>query len=682
MSEGFVILPSLDAGGATSAIPADVATCPECLQELFTPTDRRFRYPFINCTNCGPRLTIIRALPYDRPATTMSAFEMCTECRAEYLDPTDRRFHAQPVACSKCGPGIRLEVAGKTSDREEAALLQARRRLAEGAILAVKGLGGFHLACDAANARTVNRLRERKGRGEKPFAVMLPDLAAVACQTRLSPDEARVLGRRDRPVVILDRLPESDLAASLAPGQATLGVMLPYTPLHHLLLEREAGFPTALVMTSGNRSGEPIAAADREAREGLGDIADAFLLHDRPIHQRCDDSVQRVFRGGDYLLRRSRGRVPDPVPLRGVRVPVLAVGGEQKNTFCLARDGQAILGPHMGDLENESSLGVFEESIAHLEALTRFAPERLACDAHPDYLATRYAERRAERDQLPLIRVQHHHAHIASLLAETNAEPDRPVIGLAFDGSGYGDDGTIWGGEVLLADLRSSRRLGHLAAVAMPGGEAAIREPWRMGLAWARHAGVAWDSGLPSAAHASDAQRAVVDRMLAPEARASGLNVPFTSSLGRLFDAVASLAGVRHDVRDEGQAAIELEALADPAENGTYEFAMEGLVFDPAPLIAAIAADVLRSVPAPTISARFHNAVVGLVLEICRRARGLTGVNRVGLSGGVWQNRLLLERAVTRLEDDEFEVLVHRLVPPNDGGLALGQAAIAAWRRA
>ncbi len=679
-SLGFRILPSHAEAGAFQLVPPDVATCPDCLRELFDPSDRRYRYPFTNCTHCGPRLTIIESMPYDRPATTMAAFEMCPACAAEYHDPTDRRFHAQPIACPDCGPSIWLEVRGERRQEGEDALQAARRMLAAGKIVGVKGLGGFHLACDAADNDAVSRLRERKGRGDKPFAVMFADLAAVEREAMLGTNEDMALLRRDRPIVVLERRPESALAPSLAPGQWTVGALLPYTPLHHLLLERADGTPSALVMTSGNRSDEPIAADNDEARRDLQDIADAFLLHDRRIHQRCDDSVQRVYGGVDYPLRRSRGRVPEPIELPAALRPILAVGAELKNTFCLTRDGLGFLGPHIGDLQNDAALEAFEQSVGRFEALFGARPEFLACDLHPDYLSTRYAERRAERDGVPLLRVQHHHAHIAACLADVGGKVFEPVIGVAFDGTGYGEDGAVWGGEILLADMCSARRLGHLAYVPLPGGDAAAREPWRMALAWLKRAGEPWAEGLPCVAHASSAERQIVDRLLAPDALAAGLNAPLTSSIGRLFDAVAALVGVRQTVRDEAQAAIELEALADPTEAGGYAFAFDGITFDASPVIRDVVREYRKGMSAARIATRFHQAVAGAVVEACRRARQLTGVARVALSGGVWQNMLLLRRTVRLLEEAEFDVLLHRRVPANDGGIALGQAAIAAWR--
>jgi hydrogenase maturation protein HypF len=679
---GFRILPSQRQAVGYQPISPDVATCDACLTELFDPADRRFRYPFINCTHCGPRLTIIESMPYDRPKTTMAGFVMCEACAAEYNDPRDRRFHAQPIACPSCGPSVWLRVDGRTAVRGEEALQEARRRLASGEIVAVKGLGGFHLACNALDESAVQRLRRRKGRGDKPLAVMFADLEAVQGVAQLEAAEAALLAGRERPIVLLARHDGGRLPASLSPGLTTVGALLPYTPLHHLLLERSSGFPTALVMTSGNPSEEPIVVDNAQAEEELRSIADAFLLHDRRIHQRCDDSVLRVFSGATYPVRRSRGFVPNPIRLPVESPPILATGPHQKNTFCLVRDGRAFLGPHIGDLEDARTLEAFSTAIAHFEGLFRVQPELLCCDLHPDYLATRYAEERAAAEGLPLVRVQHHHAHIAACLAEAGASPDEPVIGFAFDGTGYGPDGAVWGGEVLLADLRSARRLGHLAYVAMPGGEAAVRQPWRMALAWLHQAGIPWEDDLPCVSFLSAEARAVVARHLEPDAESVGLIAPMTSSMGRLFDAVASLVGIRQEVRDEGQAAIELEATADPAEDSSYAFDPSRLGYDASPVFEAIVGDLRRGVSRAVIATRFHQAVAGLVREAACQARDLTGVSRVVLSGGVWQNMLLLDRAIRALEQAEFEVQIHRVVPANDGGIALGQAAVAAarWR--
>ncbi len=710
----FEIRASAPIPGAYQPIAPDVATCPDCLRELADPADRRHGYPFLNCTNCGPRFTIITDIPYDRPNTTMAPFPLCPDCAAEYHDPRDRRFHAQPVACPACGPHLWLETAGlppsatadpdaldarslpespvpriggRAGERSQpgagasagstsATIHHARHLLARGHILAIKGLGGFHLACDAANPAAVAELRRRKLRVGKPFALMMPDLATIERHCVVDDADRDLLVSVARPIVILPRRPESPLARDVAPEQTDLGVMLPYTPLHQLLLAPEPGYPEALVMTSGNVSEEPIATGNDEARARLAGLADAFLLHDRDIRTRCDDSVVRTFHGQVYPLRRSRGYAPYPVRLPWSVAAILAVGAELKNTFCLTRGEHAFLSHHIGDLENLETLAAFQDGVAHFERLFRVTPAAVACDLHPRYLATRYARERAGREALPVMGVQHHHAHIAACMAD-NGLVDGPVIGVALDGTGYGDDGAVWGGEVLLADYTDYRRLFHLPYVPLPGADKAIREPWRMALAWLTAAGVPWREDLPPVRAASETELAIVGRQIQ-----GGLNAPPTSSAGRLFDAVAALAGVCQRATYEAQAAIALEALVDPAETGTYPLPVAGEILDARPLIAAVAADVRSGLPVPRIAARFHHAVAGAVLAACRLARDETGVERVALSGGTWQNMTLLAEAVARLRADGFTVLVHRRVPANDGGLALGQAAIAARRLA
>ena len=701
---GFTILVSRAEAGAFQPISPDVAVCPDCLRELFDPADRRHRYPFINCTNCGPRFTIIRDIPYDRPLTTMAGFPLCPACAAEYGDPLDRRFHAQPVACSVCGPRVWLERPGDTTETAagDDAVCATRALLSAGAIVAVKGLGGFHLACDATNAAAVAELRRRKLRVGKPFAVMLPDLAAARRHCALSAVEETLLLSPARPVVIVARHPDSALAAEVAPGQITIGIMLPYTPLHHLLLERAPGFPEALVMTSGNLSEEPIAYTNESARERLGVLADAFLLHDRDIHSRCDDSVVRVVEEigtTDYTdfsgrkngttttavktgepshtlpIRRSRGYAPDPVRLPWAGPPVLAVGAELKNTFCLARDDYAFLSHHIGDMENYETLLAFEEGIVHMERLFRVLPQAIAYDLHPDYMATRYALARATREGVPAVGVQHHHAHIAAGMAEHGLPRETTVIGVAFDGTGYGDDGAIWGGEFLVAGYGGYQRAAHLRYVPLPGGDRAVREPWRVSLAWLATCGLPWDDDLPPVAHA----RALggPDRLSALRGQmAGGLNSPPTSSMGRLFDAAAALAGVRQSVTYEAQAAIEFEALVDPDEHTAYPFDYANGQIDPSPLWAALLADRRAGLPPARLAARFHNGVAHLTRDVCRHLSDRHGLTEVVLSGGVWQNVVLLRRALALLRADGFTVYSHRRVPSNDGGLALGQVAV------
>ena len=679
--ESFAILESHDQAGAFLPISPDVGICDDCLRELFDPGDRRYRYPFINCTNCGPRFTIITAIPYDRPNTTMAGFPMCPACSAEYEDPRDRRFHAQPIACPACGPHVRLEHAGHGTEQDEAALAAARDVLRSGGIVAVKGLGGFHLACDAQNADAVARLRQRKLRVDKAFALMVGDWPTAEAHGLWTAGDRALLESPARPVVVVPRRPGSAIARQVAPGQDTLGIMLPYTPLHHLLLERSQGFPQALVMTSGNLSEEPIATDDDEARTRLATLADAFLMHDRPIHTRCDDSVVRSFGGSAYPLRRSRGYAPFPVRLPWPVPSILAGGAELKNAFCVTRGEYAFLSHHIGDLENYETLRSFEEGIDHFERLFRLRLEVLAYDLHPDYLATRYLRDRAARQGLPAVGVQHHHAHIAACMAEHGLTGDRPVLGVAFDGTGYGDDGTIWGGEFLLADYARYDRLAYLRPVEMPGGEACVREPWRLALAWLRQAGIDWSDDLPPVAASDPGARQVVSRLLTAGGNGRAVRLPVTSSMGRLFDAVAALIGVRQTVNYEAQAAIELEGRMDGGEIGEYAFARAGATLDPAPMFKALVADLRAGVPASRLSARFHHAVAGMVQWMCEDLRTETGVTTVALSGGVWQNLTLLGEVVQRLRQAGFTVLTHTQVPTNDGGLALGQAVVAAASR-
>ncbi|MEP7010099.1 MAG: carbamoyltransferase HypF [Acidobacteriota bacterium] len=669
----------IETSGAAEAVPTpvspDVAVCDACLSELFDPADRRYRYPFINCTDCGPRFTIIASLPYDRPRTTMRAFAMCSRCQAEYDDPKSRRFHAQPNACPECGPSLTFRVAGRGSAPQPEALLAAGRALDAGEVVAIKGIGGFHLACDATSDRAVAELRRRKGRGDKPFAVMVPDLDVARRLAILSADEERLLAGRERPIVLVEKRQGLPLSELVAPGQARLGLLLPYSPLHHLLL---AG--RVLVMTSGNRSEEPICRENDEALERLGDLADAFLLHDREIHAVCDDSVIRVFEERELPLRRSRGYAPYPLRLPFPSPPLLAVGAELKATFCLAQDRRAFLSQHIGDLGNLETLTAFERAVEHLSDLFRIEPERIACDLHPDYLGTRWAERQAAGRGLPLVRVQHHHAHIAALMAEHGLPGDRPVLGASFDGTGYGHDGAIWGGEILLAYYARAERIAHLRYAPLPGGDAAIRHPRRMALAHLAAAGIEWHPELPPVAATPEGERRILARQLA-----TGFGTVPTSSMGRLFDAVSALADLAQESRFEGQAAMALEAAAEGSTGGetgggTYRFALRDediLRLDPTPLLAAVVRDRLRGEDPGKIAARFHTAVADALVAACLHGRKKTGVSTVALSGGVFQNVRLLRLAKDGLTRAGFAVLTHHKVPPNDGGLALGQAVIA-----
>ncbi|MEX0171050.1 carbamoyltransferase HypF [Streptomyces sp. LMG1-1-1.1] len=722
---GFTIVPSRQGGAVRTLVPPDTATCDDCVAELADPTDRRYLHPFITCTNCGPRFTIVTGLPYDRAHTTMAGFPMCPDCAREYADPADRRFHAQPVACPRCGPRLRLVTApggpvafgvealdsdraratpdpdpdrGPDSDpcpdadpdRDPDPVAAARRMLASGAILAVKGLGGYHLACDATNPDAVAELRHRKARGDKPFAMMAADLADIEPLAHLGPLERELLTGAVRPVVLLrrrdDARPRGGAAPAqgVAPGSPDLGFMLPYTPVHHLLLgvgapDREG--PRLLVMTSGNLAGEPIVIDDAEALTRLAGLADAWLLHDRPIHVPCDDSVVRVCDGEQLTLRRSRGYAPLPVALPVEVGPALAVGGDLKNAFCLGDGRQAWLSAHIGDMDDLATQLALASAERQLESVTGVRPRLLAADRHPAYRSTRWAREHAAGR--PVVPVQHHHAHVAAAMAENGLDGTRPVIGVAFDGTGYGLDGAVWGGEFLLADYAGFTRFAHLAYVPLPGGDAAVRRPYRMALAHLRAAGLTADRALPCVRACAPGELPLLEQQLARE-----LNCVPTSSMGRLFDAVSSLAGICHHAGYEAQAAIELEAAAlrapTVAEDGRYAFRLgppragAPLTADPAPLLAAVAADVLDGTPAAVVAARFHRAVARLVREVCAAARGETGVETVALTGGVFANTVLSSACAEGLREDGFTVLRHRRIPPNDGGLALGQLVVAA----
>jgi hydrogenase maturation protein HypF len=674
----FRILDSAGGPGRTLVSP-DVATCADCLAEFADPADRRHRHPFITCTNCGPRFTIITGLPYDRAATTMADFGLCADCAREYADPSDRRYHAQPIACPACGPRLRLASPGNPDQYGEDALARARRLLGSGAILAVKGLGGFHLVCDASDATAVATLRKRKDRGDKPFAVMARDLDTARRIAEIEPAEASLLTGHRRPIVLVRRRAGADVAELVAPGNPDLGVMLPYTPLHHLLfgLPGDPAGPAVLVMTSGNVSGEPIVIADDEAALRLGHLADAWLGHDRPIHVPCDDSVVRVVDGAELPVRRSRGYAPFPIALPVPVRAALAVGGDLKNTFCLGDGRYAWLSAHVGDMDDLATLRAFEQAERHLEDLTGVRPEILVTDRHPAYRSRQWAERHAAGR--PVVGVQHHHAHLASVLAEHGYDGAEPVIGFAFDGTGYGDDGAVWGGEVLLADYTGFERYAHLAYVQLPGGDAGVRNPCRMALSHLRAAGLPWDARLPSLAACAGQERALLAAQLDRDIACAP-----TSSMGRLFDAVSSLAGVCQRVGYEAQAAIELEGLASTrlADCGSaYAF---GLVdgppvrIDPAPVLAAVVRDVVDGTDPGVIGARFHLAVAELMVSLAGRVRDRTGLSTVALSGGVFVNRLLLSASIGALSTAGFTVLRHLRVPPTDAGLALGQLAVAA----
>jgi hydrogenase maturation protein HypF len=666
----FVIRASPRGEIPDAAVTPDSATCGACLSELFDPSDRRYRYPFINCTNCGPRFTIVRGVPYDRPLTTMAGFAMCARCRSEYEDPGDRRFHAQPNACPACGPSVSLlDATGVRIDVADP-VRAAASALREGRIVAVKGIGGFHLACRADAESVVSRLRARKHREDKPFALMSASLADAEALIRLGEAEVQLLSGPERPIVLAPRLPGARVAPSVAPGASELGVMLPYSPLHHLLL---ADSGCTLVMTSGNVSDEPIAFEDEEAEVRLGAIADLLIVHDRPIETRTDDSVVRVVAEDRPLfLRRSRGYVPAPLPLpRPARRPLLACGAELKNTFCVAKGGRAWVGHHIGDLQNYETLRSFTRGIDHFQDLFAVEPELVAHDLHPEYLSTKYA---LERPGVELVGVQHHHAHLAAVLAE-HGEPGL-AVGAIFDGTGLGSDGTIWGGELLLGDVSSFRRVGSLWPVRLPGGERAIREPWRMACAWALTSGISDVPArlMPSVPPSSWAQI----RHLAE----TGVAAPVTSSMGRLFDAVAALCGIRPKVNYEGQAAIELEAACDSGEPGSYPIELvargELLLIDPRETIRSLTRDLAAGTAVPTVATRFHRGIAQATVAACSELAEAAGVDRVVLAGGVFQNRRLLEAVMAGLEQHGLGVLVPQRLPIGDGGISYGQAAVAA----
>lgn len=682
----FHIIASRQETGRSTLISPDMSVCDDCLMEMFSPQDRRYRYPFINCTNCGPRYTIIQDVPYDRPKTTMSVFKMCPECQAEYDNPLNRRFHAQPNACPVCGPKVWLSDSKGVVMKSDDPILDAIRFLKEGKILAIKGLGGFHLSCDASHEDAVDQLRSRKLREEKPLAVMARDLKSISRFAEVSPHEEDLLQTPRRPIVLLLKKANHPLAPSVAPRNGYFGTMLPYTPLHYLLLEKEFD---ALVMTSGNLSEEPIAIDNDEALSRLGEIADVFLMHDRDIHLRGDDSVTRFTAGLPRIIRRSRGYAPMPVFLRKACPSVLAVGGELKNTLCVLKDERAFLSQHIGDLENLETLSFFEECVTHLRHILDIDPVAIVHDMHPDYLSTQWTLKQSE---IPLIQVQHHHAHIASCLAENGR--DERVIGLSLDGTGYGSDGHIWGGEVLICDLKSFERAAHFSYKKMPGGGLAIREPWRMAVSYlhsiyVRQFGdsqvkdfVRWLGPIPLLSEIPEEHIATIVQMMQ-----KGINSPLTSSLGRLFDGVAAIIGLREHVAYEGQAAIELEMgmnhLPDkPSERYGFDLDLNQspILVNPDAVILAIIDDLKKGIATGIISYKFHTALIQIFLDICHNLREQTQLNVVALSGGCFQNRFLLERLMAQLRSSGFDVLSHSQVPTNDGGLALGQAVLGAYQ--
>ena len=664
----FVIRHSKGDKGKYVKISPDISLCDDCLAELFDPADRRYRYPFINCTNCGPRFTIVKDIPYDRENTTMQSFRMCPLCQAEYEDPTNRRFHAQPNACPVCGPSVTLE---NLHDKIECGdpINKAIELMIEGKIVAIKGIGGFHLACDASNDTAVKILRERKRRTFKPFAVMSVNLDRVKEYCIVSDDESRLLQSIQRPIVLLKKLPEKLISESVAPNNNYVGVMLPYSPLHYVLLDSPL---LALVMTSGNISEEPIVVGNNEVKRRLSDLADYFLLHNRDIQMGCDDSVTKVWNGHQVMLRRSRGYAPHPVDLDFSMKEILACGGELKNTFCLTKDNHAFISHHIGDLQNVEAYKYYQDSIEYYKKLFRIKPEAIAYDLHPDYLSTRYA---LEQNDIKLVGVQHHHAHVVSCMAENGL--NEKVIGVVCDGTGYGTDDAIWGCEFLIADQAGFQRRGHLKYVALPGGDMSTKETYRMAVSYlySAYGDKLFDINIPLFKRINHKKLAFIKSMIE-----KGVNAPLTSSCGRLFDAVSSLIGVRDDVSYEAQAAIELEMIADSGVTDVYGYNIitgDEYIIDVGEVFRGIIFDLNHEVPKGVISAKFHNTVADFIVSMCEKLRIENDIKKVALSGGTFQNTYLITEVTRRLTEKEFITYFHKRIPTNDGGLSLGQAVIA-----
>ncbi len=685
--KNFLIKKSIARDNEFQPVSPDIATCADCRKELFNPKDRRYRYPFINCTNCGPRFTIIQDIPYDRPKTTMKKFKMCPECQKEYDDPANRRFHAQPNACPKCGPEVELVQSSvfsiQCSVKGKDAIEETIKLLKEGKIVAIKGLGGFHLACDALNDQAVQELRKRKLRRDKPFALMMSDLETIKKYCFVSAEEAKLLFSPQRPIVLLKEREKSGISTFVAPNQKYQGVMLPYTPLHHLLFKQLSVIShqlSVIVLTSGNISEEPIAMENEEALKRLKNIADYFLLNNRDIYSRYDDSVTRIFRREPQILRRARSYAPYPIRLPFEVKEILAVGPDLKNTFCLTKEKYAFISQHIGDLENLETMEHFEHTLNLYKKLFRVNPKIIAYDLHPDYFSTKFALQLATCNlQLRTVAVQHHHAHIASCMLE-NELPNSKVIGVALDGTGYGTDGKIWGGEFLLADYRDFERVGHFSYLPLPGGETAIKKPYRIAIAYLN----ALNEPLPA-----ELTKGIKDEEITATLAQlkKGFNSPLTSSCGRFFDAVSALLGIRKEVNYDAQAAIELEMLADESEKGYYPFKIDFIenrfILDQLSIFACVLADLKKGTSKPIISARFHNTIARVILALCKKILQNRDVhhrlNTVCLSGGVFQNLYLLKRTVPLLEKNNFKVYYQKKVPCNDGGVSLGQAIIASF---
>jgi len=653
-------------------VSPDISICKDCLQELFDPHNRRFRYPFINCTNCGPRFTIIKDIPYDRGKTTMNNFKMCSLCQSEYDDIENRRYHAQPNACADCGPQVSLYQNKRKLEGIDP-IEKAVKLLEEGKIGAIKGLGGFHLACDATNNKAVARLRRLKNREAKPFGIMSFNLEKIKQYCKLGKKEEEWLINRARPIVLLKKKEDSLISSLVAPRNNYLGVMLPYTPLHYLLLKDNF---TALIMTSGNITDQPIIGDNQEALEKLDRIADFFLLYDRDIFNRCDDSVLKIINDDNVFFRRSRGYVPHPIILDFKLKEVLALGGELKNTISFSKENYVFLSQYLGDLKSVETLNFLKESIASLKKMFRINPKIIACDLHPDYLSTQYAEETRAKKGLRVVKVQHHYAHIVSCIAENNIK--EKVIGVAYDGTGYGDDGNIWGGEFLLCDLKEYLRVGHLKYYPLPGGDKAIMEPWRMAYSYlySIYGSRAKKIDIDFNRRMDYDKLSIIEKMID-----KNINSPLTSSCGRLFGAVSSLIGIRDEISYEGQAAMELESFCASGIKERYNFCIckEGdeFIIDPQEIFIDIITDLKEGIDKKVMAAKFHNTVAEFTLNLCGKIKKSTGINKIALSGGVFQNRYLTERIISLLEKDDFQVYIQRKVPPNDGGISLGQAVVA-----
>lgn len=665
----FTIKPSIKTSGEYSLVPPDYAICSDCARELFDPSNRRYRYPFINCTNCGPRLTIIKEMPYDRSSTTMSFFGLCKKCESEYNNPLDRRYHAEPIACPDCGPQVTLLDQSGIKKEKEAAIQLTRKLISDGKIIAIKGLGGYLLACDAHNTNTIEKLRVRKNRSQKPFALMAFSSSKMAEYCLVSNDEKSLLESRQMPIVVLDKRLGIDLPEEIAPNQRTLGFMQPYTPLHLLICEPEVNYPDVLIMTSANISDEPILYDDSDTNR-LFKLADYVLTNNRPIHIRVDDSVYRLYSGTPVPTRRSRGFAPDPIQLPKIQPEALACGALLKSTVTLTKADKAFVSPYIGDLENLDTFAAYQSTIAHMESVYRVKPEFVACDLHPDFLSTMFARQYASEKNIPLVPIQHHHAHMAACLAENNWS-GKHAIGLCFDGTGLGDDGSIWGGEIFLGNYSRYDRKAYFEYMPLPGGDASIQKPYRIALAYLINLGIPLSEFIHAVSYCSEMEKSVINKQITNK-----INMVYTSSLGRLFDAVASLIGVCHEITYEGQAAIELENIVEQTCGEVYEISYVEPMIPLKDFFLQIISDLSKNIPNSIISAKFHNTVAQISLDICKMIRSESNVQEIALSGGVWQNKYLFEKTRDLLDKNRFTVFCHHLLPTNDGCISYGQAVV------